>query len=192
MRPVRTRYFFIAAALFVGVGLYAYRGNNIRMLELRAAVFQADETNGDVEGALRELREHVHSHMNTDLAPKEDSIRPPIQLKHRYERLVQAERERVSQFNERVYSEAQADCERRFPGSFYGRDRIPCIEEYIAQNGVTERPISESLYKFDFVSPRWTFDFAGWMLIIGGAFLLLGILRLTLERWVVGLLRRKA
>jgi hypothetical protein len=44
------------------------------MIELREQVFEADKEDGDVEGALRELREHVHSHMNTDLASGENAV----------------------------------------------------------------------------------------------------------------------
>jgi hypothetical protein len=174
----------LAVVSFV-VFIFAYRNNNLVMVELREEVFLADREGGDVEEPLRRLREHVHSHMNTDLAPTDSAVRPPIQLKYRYEALVEEEMKRVSDRNEEIYTNAQVFCEQRFPGSLTQSGRIPCIEEYVDRNGVEFEPIPESLYKFDFVSPRWSPDLAGFSLVVSvvsfAGFLMLSI---------VGLLRR--
>jgi hypothetical protein len=154
------------------------------MIRLRDAVYQADEKNGDVETSLRHLREHVYAHMNTDLAGGANAIRPPIQLKHRYERLVAAEKAKVSTDNSRIYSDAQVDCERRFPQGLSGSNRIPCIQEYVASKGVTEKPIPDALYKFDFVSPRWSPDWAGWSLVLVGVTFAAFVLSFTSDRLV--------
>ncbi len=154
-------FFFVAVC-----GLMALRNNNVTMIELRDKVYQADMQNSDVETPLRELRQYIHSHMNTDPASGSNAIRPPIQLKYRYERLVAAEKQRVADTNTRVYTEAQAYCERQNPNSVSGGSRVPCIEQYVSQNGVRENPIPDSLYKFDFVSPRFTFDVAGSALLL--------------------------
>jgi len=150
---------------------------------LRDAVIAADERAGDTETALRDLREYVYSHMNTDLTT-ENGIRPPIQLKFRYERLVEAEKKRVADSNSQIYTEAQAVCEQRFPAGLSGRGRVPCIEQYVSQNGVREQPIPDSLYKFDFVSPWWSPDLAGWSIVVSLLFLGLFITRFAVERWV--------
>src|SRR5882762_9973851 len=93
-RILRPWYFLIICIISTGVGIYALRQNNLHMITLRDAVTQTDQQNGDIETALRNLREYVYSHMNTDLASGNTAIRPPIQLKYRYDRLVKAEQDR--------------------------------------------------------------------------------------------------
>lgn len=156
------------------------------MLELREAVFAADEQGGDVEGALKALREHVYSHMNTDLTVGNTAIRPPIQLKYTYQRLV-ANRLDAQTDNEGLYTEAQNYCEQQLPEAFLGRDKLGCVFEYLDSHGVkVEEKVSvpSDLYKFDFVSPRWTFDLAGWSLIFSVFFLSLGLFR-AFGEWLI-------
>lgn len=184
IRPLSSYYFFIAAVLFFIVGLVALRQNNLTALKLRDNVAQVDEQNGDVEAALRTLREHIYSHMNSNLAGGSTNIQQPVQLKFRYERLLSVEKARVSQENEKIYNDAQIDCERRFPAGLSGSTRIPCIEEYVSSRSVKEQVIPDSLYKFDFISPMWSADLAGMSLLFSAVFLLLFVVRLFLDRWI--------
>lgn len=184
IRPLSYLYFLILAVVSLGIGLNVLRQNNLRMIELRGVVTQADEQSGDVEAALRKLREHVYAHMNTNLASGDTAIRPPIQLKYRYERLVAAEKARAAGINEKVYTDAQAICEQLYPGSFSGGPRVPCIQDYVTQHGVQEQTVPEDLYKFDFVAPRWSPDLAGWSLLAAAVFLLLAVIRFGFERWI--------
>ncbi len=185
LRPLN-HWLFLGLAIVSGVvAVVALRDNNMTMIRLRDEVIQADKDNKNVEEALRRLREHVHGHMNTNLASGDFAIRPPIQLKYRYDRLVEAERQRVAEVNGNLYTQAQRDCERRFPSGYFGAGRIPCIQEYIADhNGAVEEPIPEALYKFDFASPRWSPDLAGWSLVAAVAFGLAFIIRWLLE-WII-------
>ena len=167
----------------ITVCVFALRQNNLQVLKLRDAVIAADKDNKDVEGALTELRTFMYSHMNTSLSSGPNAIKPPIQLKYSYERLVEAEQQRLTVENSKVYIEAQAECEKRFPKGLSGSGRIPCITDYVASRGVEQKNIPDSLYKFDFVSPTWSPDLAGWSMlaaIVSGAFL---VLRLLLDRW---------
>jgi hypothetical protein len=177
-------YLLIAVIIFGGITLYALRQNNVQAIRLRDRVLQVDQVDGDVEAALKELREFVYSHMNADLAVGPSAIRPPIQLKYRYERLLAAEKERVSKENEKIYTNAQAICEKQFPVGLSGSGRIPCIQDYVAKQGVTERSIPDSLYKFDFTSPRWSSDLAGWGLVITFALSIILLVRLILDFWI--------
>lgn len=139
------------------------------MIDLRAEVFVADEADGDIETALRELREHVYSHMNSDLTSGDNAIYPPIQLKYRYERLVLTENAKLNAGNESIYTDAQNHCEATQPEGFSGRNRLDCIRQYVDAHGVTTVAvhIPDALYKFDFVSPTWTPDLAGLSLVAG-------------------------
>ena len=118
--------FLILCLIFAFIGVMALRANNQHMIILRDKVFQADKEDGDVETALHNLREYVYGHMNTDLSSGNNPVKPPIQLKYRYERLVAAEKARVEKVKGNVYSDAQAYCERTLPGSFYGGPRVAC------------------------------------------------------------------
>lgn len=179
----------VVAIVSAVVCVTALRNNNLKALQLRDQVLQVDKDNGDVETALRELREFIYGHMNTDLASGSNAIKPPIQLKYRYERLLKAEQERSSVENSQIYTAAQADCEKRFPVGLSGSGRIPCIEEYLTANGVTQNKIEDDLYKFDFVSPNWSPDLAGWSLIVASLSLALFVIRFGMERWLHAELR---
>lgn len=184
IRPVRSQYFLAASVIALVVGVSALRQNNLTALRLRDNVLSVDKNNGDVEAALRELRQHVYAHMNSDLGGGATNITQPIQLKYRYERLVAAEKERVSAINETIYNDAQKDCERRFPVGLSGGGRVPCIEEYVSSHTVKEQQIPDGLYKFDFVSPVWSPDLAGISLVMAAVLLILFVVRLSLDRWI--------
>ncbi len=181
---------FLAVAIVSGVVcVMALRNNNVTALRLRDTVNQVDKDNGDVETALRNLRAYMYSHMNTNLSTGPNAIKPPIQLKYRYERLLEAQQQQVSVENAKIYSDAQAECEKQFPKGLSGSGRIPCVTEYISSRGVAQEPIEDSAYKFDFVSPLWSPDLAGWTLVISSVSLALFALRFVMERWMKAELR---
>lgn len=184
LRALPAIVFVLAGIALSLVSVYALRANNQRMLELRTAVFVADEQNGDVETALRDLRTYVYAHMNTDLAASDNAIRPPIQLKYTYERLVAAEEARVAQLNERMNTQAQTVCEQRIRSGESPRIRVACIQDYLSTNGTVERDIPEDMYKFDFASPTWSPDLAGWSMIGAGLCFVLAVFSIGLERLV--------
>jgi preprotein translocase subunit SecF len=165
-------WYFLVMALISGITcIFALRTNNLHMVQLRDAVYQADKDNGDVEGALRKLREYVYSHMNTDLAAG-NSVRPPIQLKYTYERLVAARNAKSTAStanNSEIYNQAQQYCEQANPNGISGRFRLDCVENYVKTHNLASassaEPIPKNLYQFDFVSPRWSPDLAGWSLL---------------------------
>ncbi len=175
--------YLVAATVIAGfTTIMALRQNNLRALELRDKVLEVDKANGDVETALNELRGFVYSHMNAQLAT-DTSVYPPIQLKYRYERLVAAEKERVSKENAAVYTAAQKHCE-SLNNDFSGRNRVPCIQDYVTKNGEKEKIIPDALYKFDFASPTWSPDLAGWSLLITIVLGIALLVRSALELWL--------
>ena len=173
----------ISALLFSGIAVYALRANNLRMLELKQAVFVADEQNGDVEAALQELRSFVNAHMNTRLRPA-DSTEPPIQLVNQFNRYIEAEQAKLAAQggSSIVYQQAQARCE---TGAIPLTARAQCIQEYVLANGGTVKELTvppKELYTYDFVSPSWSFDIAGIAIILAGLSVLLLLARLVLGR----------
>ncbi len=181
---VRGWYFLLPAIIFGLLAIHGLRSNYSTMVELREAVYTADQQNGDVEGALQKLRQHVHSHMNTDLTSGTNAIKPPIQLKARYDRLMAAEQERIKQLNAQVTAQAEQICAARHPEAGFNAPRVACIQEYVRTNGAKAQPIPDQLYKFDFVSPGWTPDLAGISLVLTVIFLILFATRFGLERYM--------
>lgn len=173
-------------ALFLvslAVSVLALRNNNLQMIRLREAVFVADEKGEGVEGALNDLRSYVYGHMNTDLSSGPTSIKPPIQLKYTYERLTEAEDEKVAQKNQEVTAQATTVCEARHPAGQI-QQRARCVQAYITNNTVqrSAEKVPKELYQFDFVSPRWSPDFAGFSVVITVLLFILLIMRVVIGR----------
>ena len=181
---LRARYFLILAVLFALLAVYGLRDNYSNMVKLRDAVYVADQQNGDVEAALKELREHVYSHMNTNLTSGNNAIKPPVQLKARYDRLVAAEKQRVAGLNMNITAQAEQICAQQFPAAGFNAPRVACIQDYFATRSIKETPVPDALYKFDFISPRWSPDLAGFSILLSVTFFVLFLVRYLLERYM--------
>lgn len=184
--------FLTVAVVSTIVCVVALRHNNVTALTLRDKVLQADKDDKDVEAPLRELREYIYGHMNTDLASGPNAIKPPIQLKYRYDRLVAAAQQQAgAKTSDQLYTEAQAYCERAVPTGLSGRGRVTCISDYVTAHASQQQAVTipDSLYKFDFVSPRWSPDLAGWSLVIAAVCYALFVIRFGLEYWTKAELR---
>jgi len=188
VRPVKVWYFLIPLVICGAVAVLALRNNYVTMTHLRSTVYTTDQNNGDVVAALQNLRTYVGSHMNTGLSTG-DGVYPPIQLKYTYQRLQQAEQDRVSSVNSQVYTNAQTYCQQQNSTSFSGGARVPCIEQYVKDHGTTAQNISGDLYKFDFVSPTWSPDLAGWMVVVSVLLAFLAAVRLGIG-WLLRTLSR--
>ena len=176
--------FLFLFALSAGFTVYALRANNQKMVNLRAALYETDKNDGDINMALNNLRAFVYGHMNTDLYSGGNAIKPPIQLKYTYERLTGDEQARVKQANSLIYTEAQNYCQAQNPASFSGGPRVPCVEEYVTTHGEKANPVPAALYKFDFVSPIWSADLAGWSLVISTILLAAFLVSFLIDRLV--------
>lgn len=190
-RAVKPGYFLIIAVLSAIVCVYGLRANNEHMVKLRDAVYAADKNNGDVYGSLTKLQAYVTAHMNTDLSGGPNAVYPPIQLKYTYDRLVQAESDKLAQQNSQnsqIYTDAQHYCEAQIPTGFSGSYRISCIQSYITSHGITNpvsiTPIPDSLYKFDFLSPVWSPDLAGWSFVAAALSALLFVVFFVADKWL--------
>lgn len=151
-------------SVIVAVG--ALRHNNQTMVNLRSEVYATDQSGGDVNSALNNLREYIYGHMNTNLSSGGNAIKPPIQLKYTYERLLESQQQTAAASNSQIYTEAQNYCQGQVPAGISGRGRVPCVQDYVTNHGVKTTPIPTGLYQFDFISPAWSPDLAGWSLVI--------------------------
>jgi hypothetical protein len=161
--------FGTVTVFFVAMSIIGLTQNSQGAKERYDTLIAVDQAGGDVESALNDLRGFIYSHMNTQIG-SELGIRPPIQLKGTYERLVAIEEARVAKANESIYAAAQADCEQKFPAGSLRNGRVQCIQSYIDENGAKQQVIEDDFYKFDFVPPRWSADLAGISILLAGIF----------------------
>jgi hypothetical protein len=180
IKPIKPWYLLAMLLVTVMIAVIALRSNNLTMVGLRADVYKADEANGDVAGALHKLQAFVYGHMNTELSTS-DGVYPPIQLKYTYQRLQEAETAKVTGQSDSTYAEAQVYCEQQLPTGFSGRTRVQCIEDYVSTHGATQtaKKIPDAMYKFNFISPSWSPDLAGFAVAISIILLILLILRVA-------------
>lgn len=159
---------------FLAVG--GLRRNNQVMGQLRTAVFIADRDGGDVEAALQRLRDHVIHHMNADLVQNRETTasgqsEKPIQLVYSYYRdSLAVHRKTVDRLPPEMgvsLEAARAICETdAVPIS----ERLGCLQRETSRLGGVGyppiEPLAKDYYAFDFVSPKWSPDLAGWSIVI--------------------------
>ncbi|MHB1864823.1 MAG: hypothetical protein ACYCPS_01500 [Candidatus Saccharimonadales bacterium] len=158
------------------VCIYALRQNNEHMNYLRNQVYSADKNGGDVQAALQNLAKYVTSNMNTSLDSGPNNVYPPIQLSYSYKRATAGQSQALNQQNSSLYTDAENYCQAQIPQGFSGRYRVPCIEQYVTSHSLAGVNTPASLYEFDFVSPTWSPDLAGWMMLMS---ILLAVLTLV-------------
>ncbi len=162
-------------ALLVGVlllaGVFFLRQNNLQMISLRNLALQADEQNKDVPKALTNLRNYIAAHMNTGMGEQ------GIYLEHSYRRsydvAVVAATHNGSD-SAVVYQNADNACKSQFSEDAAFLSYAQCLIAKVQASGAP--PIqtpSADLYRFNFVSPAWSPDVAGFILL---ATALVGIL----------------
>jgi len=181
LRWIKPSYFLILAIAMTITCVFALRANNEHMVKLRSAVYAADQNNGNVESALEQLQAYVTTHMNTNLDSGNGTVYPPIQLKYTYQRLLQAQSQAAADANTQLYTQAQTYCQQQDPVDFSGRNRVPCIEQYVLSHDTQLTAIPAALYEFSFISPTWSSDLAGWSMlaaILSGVLFIISVLAL--------------
>ncbi len=173
----------VAATVFGVVAVYSLRSNYSHMVDLRDKVYAADQAGKGVNEALENLRNYTGQHMNTKLSSGANAVYPPIQLKYTYDRLIQAKSKQTSDYNSLTYNRAQKYCEARIK-SFHGINRIQCIQNYVKSHNASPTYISADLYKFDFYSPVWSADIAGFSLVFAGLSAASALVLFAIRRWL--------
>ncbi len=184
LRLIRPSYFLILAVIFTIVATFSLRTNNEQMIKLRQAVYNSDMNNTDVQGALADLQSYVVKHMNTSLTTGNNPVYPPLQLKYTYNRLVEQRANDQTAASSQIYTDAQKYCETQNSKDYYGTNRVPCVSEYVQSHPVAKAvAVPAELYKFDFISPKWSPDLAGWC-VLAAVLSVLGFLKvLIIDYW---------
>jgi hypothetical protein len=137
------------------------------MLQRRDAVKQADKA-GDpiaIQARLYDLQRYVSSHMNSDMGT--------IYLENQYNRDSQNAFDKasgVSNPNGNIYKKAQEICAPKF--SHYSQAYLQCTVDYLSQYSPADNPTSTvnlpkaDAYRYSYISPLWSPDFAGFSVLI--------------------------
>ncbi len=154
------------------------RLNNIGMVQRREAVYTADKTgdNKTTQNRLYDLQRYVSSHMNTDMGSG-------VSLTATYNRDKQALLEKASNgSNGNIYVKAQQVCAPRY--SNWSPAYVQCTVNELAKypagadlNKLVDLP--RGPYQYNFASPLWSPDFAGWSVLACVVILIMIIARFT-------------
>lgn len=190
LQKVKTWQLLLLLILMLFVAATFLRLNNTGMIERRKAVIAADKA-GSVDvitSRLYDLQRWSAAHMNADTGT--------FYLQEQYNRDAQkaiASSSDLSAASAKANAEAEAVCHPQFRG--WSTAYMQCFLAELAKHPTSEKlpepklP-SPALYQYNFVSPLWSPDFAGWsalaclliVLVIIGRLMSLGILRLLLRR----------
>ncbi|MBQ6394212.1 hypothetical protein IJH97_00430 [Candidatus Saccharibacteria bacterium] len=176
---------FIAATLL--------RFDDLKMIELRDAVYAADESGTDEEiaQALKNLKDFASTHIIVNFEEKNGQYNlnfgtGPIWLENQYNRkataaIEEAEKELAKQShsnpNGNVFAAAMAVCKPqaiKYGWAWNSSNYLDCMTGEINKypttdylvNSYTASIPSTALFRYDFASPAWAPTLAGWVILL--------------------------
>ena len=175
LQHIRTWQLVILLILAGFISATFLRLNNIGMVDRRNAVASADTVGNEAvtQARLYDLQRYVSAHMNTDMGNG-------ISLAASYKRDWQvAELKAMGGSNGNIYKKAQEVCAPRYTS--WSPAYVQCTVTELAKYPAAEAPVfpKAALYKFIYVSPLWSPDFAGWSLVVCCVISLIIIARIT-------------
>jgi hypothetical protein len=181
------RILVVLLIFFVCLSIYGLRQNNLEMVKLKNQLMTADKDDGNVNGDLNKLRSFIYNHMNTSPSSN-DGIYPPIQLKYTYQRLLAQAQGGITAQNTQLYNQAVAYCNSVEPNATADEDSLKqlatCEEEHYIAQPLASAYVAPALYEFDFISPLWSPDLAGYSILISVALLIAIIAIFIFEKFI--------
>ena len=176
LQRVKTWQLVILLILMLFVAATFLRLNNTGMIQRRQAVMDADKQ-GDanvINERLYDLQRYSAAHMNADSGV--------FYLQETYNRDAEKMVQSMSGSSEyaAVHAAAEAVCHPQFHGwsMAYLNCFVAEVSKHPTSNTLPEvQTPEESLYRYNFVSPRWSPDFAGFSILVA-----LGIIFVILAR----------
>ncbi len=185
-RSLRTWQLIAIVLLMSFVSATFLRLNNIGMIERRTAVVEADKSGNKEQTieALRQLRNYVNSHMNTNL-------NGGVYLEQSYNRdrtIALQQANNASNPNSAAYQQASTECRSRFAGGTdsFRNDYVQCVIDRVGALTQASDPTAginlpkADAYRHNFISPIISFDLAGISVLFTLLMILVIVLRLLL------------
>ena len=170
LRHIKVWHLIVLLLIFGVISIELLRQNNLGMIERRNLVKQADEQGDDVkiQKSLTELQTYVLNHMNTSMGTN------GIYLEHTYQRAYDRAVQQGLQddsASRNLYNQADAECQATFSKTLSFPAYTQCVSEKLAGQSSSDplanaKVPSVDLYRYNFVSPAWSPDPAGFALLI--------------------------
>jgi hypothetical protein len=178
LQRIKTWQLVIILILASFVSATFLRLNNIGMVQRRLAVYSADAVGNDTitQTRLYDLQRFVSSHMNTDMGKG-------VFLVDTYKRDVQALYKQASANSEpngNIYEKAQQVCAPQYTSwsPAYVQCTVDQLAKYPAGSNLNSSVnLPSGPYQYDFESPLWSPDFAGWSVLVCVVILIMIIAR---------------
>jgi preprotein translocase subunit SecF len=194
LRHIKVWQLIILMVILGFISVELLRQNNLGMVERRNLVKMADETGDDkkVQAALVELRQYVTNHMNTSMGEKGVYLEKTYQRAYERSTLESLKDDSASR---NLYDQADRECHAVFNRTQSFPAYTQCVAEKLEKFQGNDplanvKGPSVDLYRYNFVSPAWSADLAGFAV---AATILLGLLiigRLILSLILYLVLRR--
>lgn len=179
IQRIKTWQLVVLLILNVFVSATLLRLNNVGMLQRREAVHAADKQGSpeDTRARLYDLQRYAAAHMNASTGR--------VYLQDKYNRDAQAAIAAATNSSiqgQTVYNDAEAVCKPQYHG--WSTAYMQCFLAELEKNPTSEKlpdpvmPVPE-LYRYEFLSPVWSPDFAGWSVVLLCVIVLMIIARLT-------------
>ena len=186
LRELRYRDLMLAFVVLLLVSAFFLRQNNLHMISLRDRVQQADQQDKSIQQSMTNLRNYIAAHMNTGMGEQ------GVYLQYSYQRAYDAavaQAVAAGGSSAVIYKDADQTCQNQFGKAAYGVYTQCVTDKVIASGAPAISTPPADLYRFNFVSPAWSPDLAGFTLLatILVALLLLG--RMVLTATIYALLR---
>jgi len=172
---------------FACLSIYGLRQNNLEMVKLKNQLTTIDKADGNVSAGLNKLRSFIYNHMNTSPSSN-DGIYPPIQLKYTYQRLLAQAQGEITAQNTQLYTQAVAYCNSVEPNATADENSLKqlatCEEQHYIAQPLASAYVAPALYEFDFISPLWSPDLAGYSILISVALLIAIVAIFVFEKFI--------
>ena len=180
VRHIKTWQLLIVIVLLAALSAFFLRQNNLQMLALKDTVKQADENNKGVSEALLNLQHFVANHMNTSLGDG-------IALQYSYQRAYTAAVEAAANATNpqaAIYTQVELACRpvyqrtHSFPAyTQCAHDQLSQLQPGVDPETALKTP-SPDLYRYNFASPIWSPDLAGFSVLLAAIAVVMLLFRL--------------
>ncbi|HWZ65211.1 MAG TPA: hypothetical protein VNX65_00255 [Patescibacteria group bacterium] len=167
LRKLRLWQLVLLFILMVGLSISFLRQNNLEMVRLRDAVKTSDANGGDVRATLVNLQRYVNGHMNTEMGR---GIYLDNTYQQAYNRALQSAAGNNSP-DSAAYQQADLNCRKVFTASSSFQAYVQCVTDKVSASGPAKDPLAvfkpppTDLFKYNFASPIWSPDPAGFAVL---------------------------
>jgi len=163
LKHIKTWQLLVVLLLFIMLTAIFLRLNNINMMDKREALIEADKT-GDitvVQEAAKNLQNYVAHHMNTSTGR--------VALQTLYDQAFNkiVETNKIPDVENGDYQAAMVKCRQIYPRG--GTNWAKCVADSVgvSEVDITTEPLpSPDAYYVSYVPARWSFDLAGFSMLI--------------------------